>query len=143
MKIVKKIQIGIMTMMMLLQIAPIAFAQEQDKTINRPNIDDLIYTFETEGTDEPTTTDYIASLPDEDPGFVLGQITYYALVVANLLAFIAFLASGVFMVISQGNDEQLGKAKSMINYTILAMVICATALAIVTGITQLNFFNPS
>lgn len=128
-------------MMMLLQAAPLAFAQ--DDTVNRPNIDDLIYTFETEGTDEPTTTDYIASLPDEEPGIILGQITYYALVVANLLAFIAFLASGVFMVISQGNDEQLSKAKSMINYTILAMVICAAALAIVTGITRLNFFNPS
>jgi hypothetical protein len=110
--------------------------------INKPDIDTLIYTFETEGTDEATTTDYIASLPDAEPGLILGQITYYALVVANILAFLAFIVAGIFMIISQGNDEDLGKAKSILMYTIIAMVICATALAIVTGVTQLDFFNP-
>ena len=134
----KKLQLGIMIMIIFISASPIVHAQD----VNKPDIDKLLYTFETEGTNDPTTTDYIASLPDADPGLVIGQITYYALVVANILAFISFLASGVFMIISQGNDEQLGKAKSMLNYTILAMVMCATALAIVTGITRLNFFNP-
>lgn len=134
----KKLQLGIMIMMMFISASPVVHAQD----VNKPDIDKLLYTFETQGTTDPTTTDYIASLPDAQPGLVLGQITYYALIVANLLAFLSFLASGVFMIISQGNDEELGKAKSMLNYTVLAMVICATALAIVTGITQLNLFNP-
>lgn len=133
----KKLQIGLLTLMMILMSSSIVFAQT-----NTPDIDTLLYTFTTDGTEEPVTTDYIASLPDADPGLVLGQITYYALVVTNILAFLAFLASGVFMVISQGNDEELGKAKSMLNYTILAMVIAAAALAIVTGITRLQFFSP-
>lgn len=140
----KKLQIGILTLMMIFMTSSIAFAQgtKPDQPLNSPDIDKLLYTFETKGTDDPTTTDYIASLPDADPGLVLGQITYYALVVTNILAFLAFLASGVFMVISQGNDEELSKAKSMLNYTILAMVVSAAALAIVTGVTQLQFFNP-
>lgn len=135
----KKIQIGVLMMIIFLLGSQVTHAQT---TTNKPDIDKLIYTFETEGTTDPTTTDYIASLPDADPGLVLGQVTYYALVVANLLAFISFLASGVFMIISQGNDEDLTKAKSMLIYTVLAMVICAAALAIVTGITRLQFFSP-
>lgn len=134
-----KLHIGILVLTMFFVSSSITFAQNKTNT---PDIEKLIYTFETVGTDDPTTTDYIASLPDADPGLVLGQITYYALIVANLLAFLSFLASGVFMVVSQGNDEQLGKAKSMLNYTVLAMVICAVALAIVTGITKLQFFSP-
>ncbi|MBA4336194.1 hypothetical protein C0416_00275 [bacterium] len=137
--ILKKIQTGIFVTITFLLMFNIVNAQ--NSTTNRPNLDDLIYTFTTEGNDV-TSTDYIASLPSSDPGLVLGQITYYALVVANILAFISFLASGVFMLISQGNDEQLGKAKSILTYTVLAMVICALALALVTGITKLQFFNP-
>ncbi len=133
-----KIQTGVITLMLLFTASGTACAQDD---INRPDIKNLLYTFTTEG-DDVTTTDYIASLPNAEPGLVLGQITYYALVVANILAFLSFLASGIFMVISQGNDEQLGKAKSMLMYTVMAMVICAVALAVVTGITRLQFFNP-
>ncbi|MBD3157047.1 hypothetical protein GF369_04445 [Candidatus Peregrinibacteria bacterium] len=144
----KTIQKGLLILIMALTITGTTFADNGNSNettsikTNTPNIDNLIYTFETEGTDEATTTDYIASLPDADPGLVLGQITYYALVIANILAFIAFLVAGIFMIISQGNDEQLGKAKSILMYTIIAMAVCATALAIVTGVTQLDFFNP-
>jgi len=137
----KKIQIGIFATMMFFATSNIVLAQDSVSKTNRPILEQLLYTFETEG-DEATSTDYIASLPSSDPGLVLGQVTYYALVVANILAFISFLASGVLMLISQGNDEQLGKAKSILNYTILAMAICALALAIVTGVTKLQFFNP-
>jgi len=113
-------------------------------TVNNPKIDDLLYKFETPDVKNPTTTDYIASLPDGDGniGQVLGQITYYALIVANALAFLSFLMSGIFLIVSQGNEEELSKAKSMLSYTILAMAICATALAFITGVTHLEFFNP-
>ncbi|MCD6109913.1 hypothetical protein J7J83_04110 [bacterium] len=130
----------------LLMISQTVFATdkktEPKSTVNAPNIDNLLYKFETEGTDNPTTTDYIASLPDDDAGFILGQITYYALVVTNILAFISFLVAGIFMIISQGNDENLTKAKSILTYTVLAMAIAAVSLAIVTGVTHLNFFHP-
>lgn len=146
----KTIQKGLLILTMLFAMIGTAYADNGNSSdegagsikTNKPNIDNLIYTFETEGTDEATTTDYIASLPDAEPGLILGQITYYALVIANILAFLAFIVAGIFMIISQGNDEQLGKAKSILMYTVIAMVICATALAIVTGVTRLDFFNP-
>ena len=139
----KKFKIGLLILIMISISSLTVFAQDKSSApVNSPDIDKLLYTFETEGTPKATTTDYIASLPDADPGIILGQVTYYALIVANILAFISFLGAGVFMIISQGNDEELGKAKSMINYTVLAMAICATALAIVTGVTKLQFFSP-
>lgn len=108
--------------------------------IKRPDIDDLLYKFETPGVTEPTTTDYIASLPEGDIWHLMGQIAWYLLVVANILAFISFVVAGVYMVISQGNEENISKAKEIFIYTLLAMAIAATALAIVTGITNMQFF---
>lgn len=140
MKNIKKIRTVIFTTIMFLFVSNFVYAQES-KT-NKPVIDDLLYTFTTTGTSDATTTDYIASLPSATPGLVIGQITYYILVIANILAFISFLASGIFMIISQGNEDQLGNAKKMLMYTIIAMIVCAAALAIVTGITRLQFFNP-
>ncbi len=142
----KKIKTILLLTATLLMISQTVFATdkktEPKSTVNAPNIDNLLYKFETEGTDDPTTTDYIASLPDDDAGFILGQITYYALVVTNILAFISFLVAGIFMIISQGNDENLTKAKSILTYTVLAMAIAAVSLAIITGVTHLNFFHP-
>jgi hypothetical protein len=126
----------IITLISIMSLFNTAFAQ------NKPNIDELLYKFEmAEPTGQPTTTDYIASLPEGDANTMFGKIVYFILVVANILAFLSFLGSGVFMIISQGNDEQLKKAKSIFTITLMAMVICATALAIVTGITRFNFFG--
>lgn len=108
-----------------------------------PKLDDLLYKYSSHFTDEVTTTDYIASLPEEETqGFILGNIIYFTLVLANVLAFISFVVAGLFMLVSQGNEDETGKAKKMITYTLIALVICATALALVTGVTRLNFFNP-
>lgn len=108
--------------------------------IKRPDIDDLLYKFETPGVAEPTTTDYIYSLPEGDIWHLMGQIAWYLLVAANILAFISFVVAGVYMVISQGNEENISKAKEIFIYTLMAMAIAATALAIVTGITNMQFF---
>ncbi|MFC1600291.1 pilin [Patescibacteria group bacterium] len=109
----------------------------------KPETSDLLYKFSYPGSTEVVTTDYVSSLPEEEtPGHILGQIIYFMLVVANILAFISFLVAGVFMLISQGNEDDNTKAKKILTYTILALIICATALAIVSGVTKLNFFSP-
>jgi len=46
------------------------------------------------------------------------------------------------MLISQGNEDENTKAKKMLYYTIIALIVCAAALALVTGVTRLNFFSP-
>lgn len=109
----------------------------------KPNIGDLLYKFSYPESAEVATTDYVASLPEEEtPGHILGQIIYFMLVVANILAFISFVVAGVFMIASQGNEDDNTKAKKILTYTILALIICAAALALVTGVTKINFFRP-
>jgi hypothetical protein len=144
--IIKKTIIALLATFLFLSQFSFAFAQDTLKT-NKPKIDDLLYKFEVvddkgkavEGSQ--TTTDYIASLPDEDYQTVVARVVYYALVVANILAFVSFLVAGVFMIMSMGNDEDIKKAKEIFTYTVIAMIICATALALVVGITKLQFFT--
>lgn len=108
---------------------------------NDINVDNLLYKFQmTDNSGAATTTDYIASLPEGTATDVIGDLVKFMLIVANILAFLSFVVAGLFMIMAQGNDEDLGKAKKIFMYTILAMVICATTLAIVTGITKFNFF---
>jgi len=115
---------------------------------NIPKLDDLIYTFETVDEsgkaeeDSSTATDYIADLPQGDPGTVIGKMVFFVLYLVNFLAFISFAVAGIMMVSSQGNDEKLTKAKNIFNFSILAMVFAATALALVYGLTRLQYFNP-
>jgi len=111
---------------------------------NVPDVNNLIFDYQTqEATTTPVTTDYIASLPDTNsPLNFIGKVSYFLLIIANILCFVSFVASGVFMVMSMGDAEMLKKAKGIFTYTLLAMIICATALAMVTGITNIKFFNP-
>lgn len=141
MTIKKIIQIALTSTFLIISLlSNTANAQIAEQKVD---VDNLIYKFDSGFTTDITTTDYIASLPEEEtPGDILGQLIYYALVLANVLAFISFIAAGLFMIVSQGNEDETGKAKKIITYTIIALVICATALALVTGATKLNFFSP-
>lgn len=136
-KIIK--QFGSALIAITILLANIGIATANAPQVTGPNIDDLLYKFETEGQD-PTTTDYIASLPESDPQSLIGRVVFYMLVVANILAFISFIVAGIYMVVSQGNEENITKAKQIFIYTVIAMAAAATALAIVTGITNIRFF---
>jgi hypothetical protein len=141
MNIKKIIQLGLTSILLISSLlSNTVYAQIGEKT---PEVDDLLYKFTSDYTTEATTTDYVASLPeDAAPGHIIGQIVYYLLIVANVLAFVSFVVAGIFMVVSQGNEDENTKAKKILTYTVLALIICAAALAIVTGVTQLNFFRP-
>ncbi|MFC1810219.1 hypothetical protein ACFLZH_01855 [Patescibacteria group bacterium] len=144
MKIKNILKIGITALILIVNLlSNTAFAQTQPIGEIKPDVDDLLYKFTSDFTAQPTTTDYIASLPeDRSPGHIFSQIIFYMLVLANVLTFVGLIVSGIMMVASQGNDEELTKAKRMFTYTIIALIVCATSLALVTGITKLNFFSP-
>lgn len=122
----------------------VALAQPQPIGEYKPDIDDLIYTFTSEYTADPVTTDYVASLPrdENEPGDLFSKVIYFALILANVFAFLSFIIAGLFMVMAQGEDEEMTKAKKIFTYTVIAMVVCAGALALVTGLTKLNYFKP-
>lgn len=79
----------------------------------------------------------VSALPSEDWQLVLSDIIQLLLGITGSLAFIAFTVGGVMMVTSQGNEEQITKGKTIILYSVLALIIIATSYAIVLGITQL------
>jgi len=60
---------------------------------------------------------------------------------ASLAVFIAFVVSGVMFVTAFGNDERLGKAKSMLYYTLIGFAFVALAFAIIKAVTDIDFFG--
>lgn len=141
MKKIKLLKTGIIAAIITFSL--IGFNLAHAATTNMPNVNELLHPFTMTTQQAPTTTDYIASLPDtSSPTTFIGKAVYFMLIIANILAFVSFVGSGVFMVMSMGDTEMLKKAKTIFTYTVFAMVICATALAIVTGFTNINFFNP-
>ncbi|MFH0838018.1 MAG: hypothetical protein V1880_02020 [Patescibacteria group bacterium] len=55
--------------------------------------------------------------------------------------FVALTVSGVMFIISQGDDERLTKAKSMLYYSLIGFAVVALAFAIVKGVTDIDFFR--
>lgn len=124
-----------------IQMQP-AFAQVTGRKVETG---DLLYKFDTVDKNNTTvvtgnTTDYISRLPEGSSEEIMARIIFLVLVIANFLAFFSFVIAGIFMVISQGHEEDLGKAKRMFQYTVIAMVICATALALTSALTKFEFF---
>ena len=60
---------------------------------------------------------------------------------AMLITIIAIVVAAIYYLKSQGRDEDLTKAKSIIVYLIVGMAIMAAAYGVVTGIAQFDFFR--
>lgn len=80
------------------------------------------------------------SLPSGDlvtevvPG-IITNILY----MVGLLIFIALMYGGVLLVIGRGNEDMTNKAKSIITYGGVALVLVTLGYAIIYGIATLNF----
>lgn len=61
----------------------------------------------------------------------------------GLLIFIAIMYGGILLVIGRGNDEALTKAKNIISYSAIAIVLVSLGYAIIYGIATLNLDNSS
>lgn len=60
---------------------------------------------------------------------------------ASLAILIAFITSGVYMVISFDNEERVTKSKHMIYYTLIGFAFVVFAFAIVKAVTDIDFFR--
>lgn len=60
---------------------------------------------------------------------------------AMYLTIIAIVVAAMYYIISRGKDEDMTKAKDIILYLVIGMVIIAAAYGIVAGITQFNVFG--
>ncbi len=60
---------------------------------------------------------------------------------AWVAVFIALTVSGVMLIMAQGNDDRLTKAKSVLYFTLIGFAFIAMAFAIVKGVTDIDFFR--
>lgn len=61
----------------------------------------------------------------------------------GFLIFIGFMYGGTLMVIGRGNEEEAGKAKSIVMYSAIALALVSLGYAIIYGIATLNLNNDS
>ncbi|MBU1683649.1 pilin [Patescibacteria group bacterium] len=60
---------------------------------------------------------------------------------ASIAILIAFITSGIYLVISFDNEERVTKAKNMIYYSLIGFAFVLFAFAIVKAVTDIDFFR--
>lgn len=89
----------------------------------------------------PAETGAVADLPNIslESGFKTAMKTILG--ATMILTIIAIVVAAVFYILSQGNDEDISKAKNIILYLVIGMAVMAAAYGIVTGVVQFDFFK--
>ena len=146
-KILLKTAVLIITVFIL--SPALANAADPPQTDNKVNIDELIFqTFW--GSDWEDTTwenrntlgeEAVGALPDNiSAESVMSAAIKIILQVAMFLVLIGIIVSAIYYVISLGNEDNIAKAKNIILYLVVGMVIIMAAYGIVTGLAQFEFF---
>ena len=63
---------------------------------------------------------------------------HYVLGIIGVIAVIAFVVSGIMYITAAGNEEQVEKAKEIMTYAIIGLVIALLGLTIVNAIAGLT-----
>lgn len=58
-----------------------------------------------------------------------------------ILTIIAIVVTGIYFLTAQGKDEQISKAKDLILYLLIGLVIMASAYGLIVGLSQFNFLE--
>lgn len=100
----------------------------------------LVPTVQTPNSSGTTKIALVENLPRAEWPVIIAGIVQIILGVVGSLTLIAFTVGGVMFVASQGNEEQISKAKKIIFWSIFALLIIAASYALVLGVSQLQFF---
>ena len=60
---------------------------------------------------------------------------------ASLAVFISFVVSGIFLIVSFGNEDRVTKAKQMLYYSLIGFAFVTLAFAIIKAVTDIDFFG--
>ena len=82
----------------------------------------------------------VTNLPKGDWTTMIAAIIKMALQICGALSVASFTYGGVAMITGQGNEEKIKKGRSIITWSLIALIIIGTSYAIVLGITELKFF---
>lgn len=75
-------------------------------------------------------------LGDFIPGFIRFLMRF-----ASLAVLISLITSGVFLIMTNGVEERVTKAKHMLYYSLLGFIFIALAFAMVKAVTDIDFFG--
>ncbi len=113
------------------------------------NLDKLVPRFG-ESTGDKTNTDLsgkynelkvVGDLPEISAEEGVATVIITVLTWSMILALIALLAAGIYYLISRGEEENLAKAKSIVIYLLVGMLVIAGAYGLVSGISQFDFLK--
>lgn len=83
----------------------------------------------------------IGNLPDVSFESVASTVIKAVLGWAMLLTIIALVVAAIYYLQSQGQEEDITKAKNILIYLVVGMLIMAAAYGIVSGISKFQFFQ--
>ncbi len=89
-----------------------------------------------EGTGNP-----LKGLPDVTSDEVFRTAIKTILGASMLLTIAAIVIAAIYYIQSQGQEEDISKAKNIILYLVIGMAIMAAAYGLVSGIIQFKFFD--
>ncbi|MCK4814850.1 hypothetical protein KA005_03695 [bacterium] len=93
-------------------------------------------------TDENAPEIYaVKELPEIGLEDVFKTIIKTILGAAMLLTIAAIVVAAIYYILSRGNEEDTSKAKNIILYLVIGMVIMAAAYGLVSGVVQFDFFK--
>ena len=83
----------------------------------------------------------VENLPQVDESILIQTIIKTILGAASLLTIIAIVVAGIYYLIARGEEEKATKAKGILTYLVVGMVIIAAAYAVVSGVAQFDFLG--
>jgi len=82
-----------------------------------------------------------SQLPDVTAPELVTVVIKYILRLAAMLTMIALIVTAIYYLISMGKEEDISKAKNIMIYLIIGIIIIAASYGIVTGLSQFDFFT--
>jgi len=133
-KISLKLQYSVLYLIPFL-IPKIVKALSVDEKIDKYYLPDVT-TIPEQYLDELSTA---SQLPEKSVPEVLSDIANILLGLTGTIAMVGLIVAGVMYVTARGDDQQMEKAKNILIYIAIGLVVIAASYAIILGVSSLSF----
>ncbi len=83
----------------------------------------------------------VANLPSVTDSALITSVIKTILQLGMSLTIIAIVVAGFYYITGRGEEDKMTKAKDILVYLVVGLIIMASAYAIITGIAKFNFFG--